>query len=123
MEDIQDRLKTATDDVLKHYAAWFDAQKDAGTRADLQESIHELRKAVSRAEIDIALSERGEGVQKPLPIPSHKSFSKDNTESILGGNGNDNGGEGNGGPKPARKNSGPRQSKPRGKRPSHQKES
>lgn len=116
MDNIQDRLKTATDDILKNYAAWFDAQKDGTKRADLQESIHELRKAISRVEIDIAVSERGEGAQKPLPIPSHKSFSKDNTESILGGNDHGSGdGNGNGGKGKSRGKGGQKPSRPRRK--------
>ena len=116
MDNIKDRLKTASDATIKAYDDWFEVQKDAAKRTDLQEAIHELRKSVSRIEIDIAVSERGQGTQKPLPIPSHKSFSKDNTESILGGN-DTNEGNGNGG-KPARKGGG---QKPRPRRKPQQK--
>lgn len=89
MEDIKKRLKESTDACLKSYEVW-DEQKGTENREALQESIHELRKVASRLEIQIAISERESMSEKPLPIPSHRSNSKNKgaVESILPDNGN-----------------------------------
>lgn len=93
MSEVKDRLKEATKECLDKYEAWDSNKKDSSLREQLQETIHELRKVASRVEIDIAVSERDNMSDKPLPIPPHRSQSKakGTVESILPDNGNTNG--------------------------------
>lgn len=85
MSDVKKRLQEALDASLKSYEAWDAKKGDSKTREDLQDSIHELRKAVSRLEIEIAISDRGNASDNPIPIPPHRSSAKDKgaVESIL----------------------------------------
>jgi len=46
------------------------------TRESLLEAVHELRKVAARMEIEIAVSERDQMTQKPIPIPPHRSSRK-----------------------------------------------
>lgn len=89
MSEIKDRLKDCADACLKTYEAWEET-KGSETRENLQESIHDLRKVVSRLEIEIAVSERNKMNEKQIPIPSHRSNSKSKgaVESILPDHGN-----------------------------------
>ncbi len=102
MEDIKKRLQDSTENCLKSYEAWDD-KKGSESREALQESIHELRKVASRLEIMIAISERESMSEKPLPIPSHRSNSKNKgaVESILPDNGNTEGKPAGGDKKPS----------------------
>ncbi len=110
MSDVQDRLKKASEACIKSHENWDANKKDSDARENLQESIHELRKVISRLEIDIAVSERDNSKGKPLPIPSHRSQSKKEggNESILpdGGhtenNGSKSGGRSGGAKRPQR---------------------
>jgi len=89
MDDIKERLKTCSEACFTTFEAW-DAKKEAKTREDLQEAIHDLRKVASRLEIEITLSERQKRSDNPIPIPSHRSNSKSKgaVESILPDEGN-----------------------------------
>lgn len=73
MEKVDDRLRETSTACLQAYDAWTKEQKDPSKREDLREAIHELRKVTSRLEIEMAVSEREEMSQKPLPIPSHRA--------------------------------------------------
>ncbi|HPF78467.1 MAG TPA: hypothetical protein PLF01_04145 [Alphaproteobacteria bacterium] len=105
MTDIKDRLRDTVEKCLKTYEVWDGQKNDADARQNLQEAIHEIRKVVSRLEIEIAMSERDKNSGKPLPIPPHRSSSKVKgaVESILPdegntiGNSNGNGGKKDGG--------------------------
>lgn len=85
MSDVQARLKESTEACLKNYDSWNSEKKSSGKREELQESIHELRKVASRLEIEIAVSERDNISDNPIPIPPHRSSAKDKgaVESIL----------------------------------------
>ena len=76
MEDISKRLEETSAACAKALEAWHKDKKDRETRGALQESVHELRKVASRIEIDVAVSERDEMTQKPIPIPSHRDSNK-----------------------------------------------
>ena len=107
MDEIEQRLKDASDACIKNYADWRGKEKDSGVRESLQESIHELRKVASRLEIEMAVSERGDLSSKPIPIPTHRS-SKANKGNNGEGNdilSDDTSGEDS---KPKRSNSGGR---------------
>lgn len=92
VQDIQTRLKETSQSCLEAHSAWEKDKKDQKAQEALHASIHELRKASSRLEIELAISERDQITSKPLPIPSHRSTSKggDNT-SILEDKGNTEG--------------------------------
>ena len=72
MDEIEKRLKETSDNCLSAYESWQKDKKDSKAREDLQESVHELRKVASRVEIELAVSERDEMTQKPIPIPPHR---------------------------------------------------
>ncbi len=76
MEDIEKRLRDATDLCLASHAEWAKNRKDGATREKLMEAVHELRKVAARLEIEMAVSERDEMAAKPLPIPPHRSSNK-----------------------------------------------
>lgn len=71
-DEIKQRLQDSTEKCMKAYEAWNGNKKDADKREALQEAVHELRKVASRLEIEVAVSERGDGSQKPIPIPHHR---------------------------------------------------
>ena len=76
MEDIQTRLKEASQNCLKAYSEWEGKKKDRKAQEELSSAIHELRKVSSRLEIELAISERDQVTSKPLPIPAHRANSK-----------------------------------------------
>ena len=96
MDEIEKRLRETADTCLECYKGWRGKEKDSKIREDLQEAVHELRKVASRLEIEMAVSERGEMSEKPLPIPPHRSSHKPR------GNGGGNNGGNSGAGKPAR---------------------
>lgn len=121
--EIKERLKTTSEACLKCYEAWDGNDKDIKAREALQEAIHELRKVASRLEIDLAISERDQMAQKPLPIPSHRdSRGGKNRGGGHKGGGNDDqdDNKGNTNNNNNNNNSGPKveiQKKPRGRSP------
>lgn len=72
MDEIGQRLKESAEACYKSYEAWRKSEKDNGARTALQDAVHELRKIGSRIEIELAVSERNEMAQKPIPIPPHR---------------------------------------------------
>jgi hypothetical protein len=115
-QSMKERLQDTSSDCLKKLEAWEADKKSSSIREDLQEAVHELRKVASRVEIEIAISERGNMSDKPLPIPSHRSTTKAKgaVESILPDNGNTSG---NGGGEKKTNNR-----RPRGRRPAPKKQ-
>lgn len=96
MDDVQKRLQEAAESCIKAHKEWSENQKEGKTRENLMECVHELRKVAARLEIDLAISERDQMGNKPIPIPSHRS----NPRSGKGGRGNKGGA-------PKHKNNGP----------------
>jgi len=76
MEDIEQRLRTATDTCISCYNSWSKDHKNTDARGTLMEAVHELRKIAARLEIEIATSERDEMAARPIPIPAHRSQRK-----------------------------------------------
>ena len=72
MEDIKTRLKETADECLNCYEKWSGDQKNGKAREAVAEAVHELRKVASRLEIELAISERDQMAQKPIPIPPHR---------------------------------------------------
>ncbi len=84
MDEIEKRLRDATDICIKTYDAWRKDPKASEVRENLMEAVHELRKIGARLEIEIAISERDEMAARPIPIPPHRASRK------RGENGDDN---------------------------------
>ncbi|PZP54877.1 MAG: hypothetical protein DI586_08570 [Micavibrio aeruginosavorus] len=76
MDEIETRLKEAADDCIKAYESWSGQKKNPEARERLQEATHELRKVAARLEIEIAVSERDDMTQRPIPIPPHRSSNR-----------------------------------------------
>ena len=76
MTDIKDRLRTATDECISKFEAWNKDKSDGKIREVMLDSLHELRKAAARLEIEMAISERDRLGNNPIPIPTHKSSKK-----------------------------------------------
>ena len=76
MEEIEKRLRESTDACIKSFENWVKAGKNLESRESLMEAMHEVRKVVSRVEIEIAISERDRLGSRPIPIPPHRSSSK-----------------------------------------------
>ncbi|MGB4107045.1 MAG: hypothetical protein WBK55_04545 [Alphaproteobacteria bacterium] len=72
MDEIETRLRETSENCFKTYETWRKDQKNGPVRESLQDAIHELRKVASRLEIELAVSERNEMAQKPIPIPPHR---------------------------------------------------
>ncbi len=73
MEETGIRLKEQTERCVKAYQGWDSSKKDAASLEEIQGSLHDLRKVLSRIEIEIASSERDEMAQRPIPIPPHRA--------------------------------------------------
>lgn len=72
MDEIEQRLRESAEICFKSYEAWRANENDSVTREALQDAMHELRKVASRVEIELAISERKEMTQRPIPIPPHR---------------------------------------------------
>ncbi|MBL4804843.1 MAG: hypothetical protein JKY71_08255 [Alphaproteobacteria bacterium] len=80
-DEIKERLQDCCGTCTTAYESWRKDEKSIDARENLQEAIHEIRKVASRLEIELAVSERDQMAQKPIPIPPHrnaKARSKDN---------------------------------------------
>ena len=69
MDEIEQRLRETTDACIKSFENWVKEKKSLESRESLMEAMHEVRKVVSRVEIEIAISERDRLGSRPLPIP------------------------------------------------------
>mgnify|MGYP000210929710 CR=1 FL=1 len=72
MDEIEKRLREGSEACYNCYEAWRNNKKDTKAIEALQEAIHELRKIASRLEIELAISERDDMAQRPIPIPPHR---------------------------------------------------
>ena len=73
MDEIKQRLSEAADACIKTYEAWRGKSGDAGAREALQDAVHELRKVAARLEIELAVSDRKQHGNEPIPIPAHRA--------------------------------------------------
>lgn len=73
MDEIEKRLRDTADECIRRYEVWAKNRHDSATRENMQEAIHELRKVASRLEVELAISEREELAQRPIPIPPHRA--------------------------------------------------
>lgn len=76
MDEIEKRLRDSTDACIKSFENWVKENKSLDARELLMETMHEVRKVISRVEIEIAISERDRLGSRPIPIPAHRSQRK-----------------------------------------------
>lgn len=94
MDEIEQRLKDASEACFNAYTSWSKDKKDQPVREALQESIHELRKIAARLEIEMAVAEGGGSSGKRIPIPAHRSSNRPNKGRGRDGNANGGGNSG-----------------------------
>ena len=80
MDDTLQRLKETAEACVKAYETWGGSRKNFAARESLQEAVHELRKVAARLEIEVAVSERDEMTQRPIPVPSHRTHKNRSAE-------------------------------------------
>lgn len=85
-ENLTQRLTDALKRCVTSYEAWQSRPKDVPTRQQLEEAVHELRKVTARIEIEMAVSERSDRSQKPIPIPAHRASHPKTEKMQKGGN-------------------------------------
>ncbi|MBK9585336.1 MAG: hypothetical protein KA099_01030 [Alphaproteobacteria bacterium] len=73
MDEILKRLQETAQSCAQTYEEWRGKKTDSKAQESLQSAIHELRKVASRLEIELAVRERQDIANKPIPIPSHRS--------------------------------------------------
>ena len=73
MDEIKQRIKDAADNCLKAYEAWRGKSSDHALREALMEAVHEWRKVGARMEIELAVADRQQNPNDPIPIPSHRA--------------------------------------------------
>ena len=72
MDEILKRLQETAQSCAQTYEEWRGKKTDSKAQESLQSAIHELRKVASRLEIELAVRERQDIANKPIPIPSHR---------------------------------------------------
>ncbi len=90
MDDSNKRMREMADNCIKAYEEWRKDEKDSDKREQLQDAIHELRKVAARFEIEIAISEKSDRAERPIPIPSHRAARNKGDNGTGNNNGNDN---------------------------------
>lgn len=72
VDAVEGRLRDTAKACITAYRGWRQ-QPNEGTIQSLSETVHELRKALSRIEIDMSASRREEQAIRPIPIPAHRA--------------------------------------------------
>lgn len=73
MDETGQRLRNCAENCINAYEAWQGSRQNVAARESLQEAVHELRKVAAKLEIEVAISEREELTQRPIPIPPHRA--------------------------------------------------
>lgn len=82
MDEIENRLRESTDTFIKNFENWVKQNKNLESREALMDAMHDVRKVLSRVEIEIAISERDRLGSRPLPIPPHRSQRKSASSDV-----------------------------------------
>ncbi|MFP5511792.1 MAG: hypothetical protein ACLGJC_01715 [Alphaproteobacteria bacterium] len=77
VDAIEGRLRDTAKACISAYRGWRQ-QPSEGTIQSLSDSVHELRKALARVEIDMSASRREEQAIRPIPIPAHRASRRPN---------------------------------------------
>jgi len=73
MDDIKQRIKDAADNCVKAFDVWRAKPGDHTLREALMEAVHEWRKVGARMEIELAVADRQQNPNDPIPIPAHRA--------------------------------------------------
>lgn len=93
MDDIKERLHDTSEQCYKSYEAWNENKKDSAARANLRESVHELRKVASRLEIEMAKSDSSQSGHSKINIPPHRDSKRKGGGDNKGNKANASGGD------------------------------
>ncbi|ANC92782.1 hypothetical protein A6A40_13345 [Azospirillum humicireducens] len=77
VDAIEGRLRDTAKACISAYRGWRQQPSEA-TIQSLSDSVHELRKALARVEIDMSASRREEQAIRPIPIPAHRASRRPN---------------------------------------------
>ncbi|MCG5241825.1 hypothetical protein MCW82_18770 [Azospirillum doebereinerae] len=72
VDAVEGRLRDTAKACITAYRGWRQ-QPSEGTIQSLSDTVHELRKALARIEIDMSASRREEQAIRPIPIPAHRA--------------------------------------------------
>ncbi|WP_109109456.1 helix-turn-helix domain containing protein [Azospirillum sp. TSO35-2] len=77
VDAVEGRLRDTAKACISAYRGWKQ-QPSETTIQSLSETVHELRKALARVEIDMSASRREEQAIRPIPIPAHRASRRPN---------------------------------------------
>ena len=77
VDAVEGRLRDTAKACISAYRGWRQQPSEATIQA-LSDSVHELRKALARVEIDMSASRREEQAIRPIPIPAHRASRRPN---------------------------------------------
>ncbi|WP_042446664.1 hypothetical protein [Azospirillum sp. B510] len=77
VDAVEGRLRDTAKACISAYRGWRQ-QPSEGTIQALSDTVHELRKALARVEIDMSASRREEQAIRPIPIPAHRASRRPN---------------------------------------------
>ncbi|AWK89068.1 hypothetical protein [Azospirillum thermophilum] len=72
VDAVEGRLRDTAKACISAYRSWRQQPSEA-TIQSLSDTVHELRKALARIEIDMSASRREEQAIRPIPIPAHRA--------------------------------------------------
>lgn len=72
IDTFEARLREAAQICVGAYRTWRQ-QPSESTEQGLRDTVHEMRKALARIEIEMSAGRREERALKPIPIPAHRS--------------------------------------------------
>ncbi len=77
VDAVEGRLRDTAKACISAYRGWRQQPSEATIQA-LSETVHELRKALARVEIDMSANRREEQAIRPIPIPAHRASRRPN---------------------------------------------
>ncbi|WP_372396168.1 helix-turn-helix domain-containing protein [Azospirillum sp. HJ39] len=77
VDAVEGRLRDTAKACISAYRGWRQQPSEATIQA-LSDTVHELRKALARVEIDMSASRREEQAIRPIPIPAHRASRRPN---------------------------------------------
>lgn len=72
IDAVEARLRETARGCLSAYRGWRQTPGE-GSLQSLSDAVHELRKVLSRIEVDMSASRREEQSLRPIPIPAHRA--------------------------------------------------
>lgn len=72
VDAVEGRLRDTAKACISAYRSWRQQPSESSIQS-LSDTVHELRKALARIEIDMSASRREEQAIRPIPIPAHRA--------------------------------------------------